>query len=101
LLHKERKSMLTLTETASTVVKSIVDRDPTISDGALRIATGETSNDFAISVVSEPQPGDALIESHGAKVFVESGASTVLDDKTLDADVSEAGAITFALVPQS
>lgn len=93
--------MLTLTETASTVVKSIVDRDPNVVDGAMRIATGSTSRDFAISVVTEPQPGDALVESYGARVFVEPGASLVLDDKTLDANVTEEGAVSFALVPQA
>ncbi len=92
--------MLTLTETASTVVKGIVDRDPNVVDGAMRIATGGTDHDFAISVVSEPQPGDAVVESRGARVFVESGASLALDDKTLDATVTDEGAITFALVPQ-
>ena len=93
--------MLTLTETASTVVKSIVDRDPNVVDGAMRIATGSTSHDFAISVVSEAEPGDALVESYGARVFVEPGASLVLDDKTLDANVTEEGAVSFALVPQA
>lgn len=93
--------MLTLTETASTVVKSIVDRDPNIVDGAMRIATGNTSNDFSISVVSEPQPGDSVVEAHGARVFVEPGASLILDDKTLDATVSEEGAIAFALTQQA
>lgn len=93
--------MLTLTETASTVVKSIVDRDPNVVDGAMRIATGATSHDFAISVVSEPEPGDALVEAYGARLFVEPGASLVLEDKTLDATVSEEGAVAFALTQQT
>jgi iron-sulfur cluster assembly protein len=93
--------MLTLTETASTVVKGIIDRDATIADGGLRIATAPgTERDLQVEVVAEPQPGDALIETDGARVFVSDAASTVLDDKTLDAQLGENGSVTFALVPQ-
>lgn len=93
--------MLTLTETASTVVKSIVDQDQTVTDGGLRIGQ-MPGNDrqFQIAVVAEPQPGDALVEDAGAKVFLEPATTALLDDKTLDAQVGENGAVTFALIPQ-
>ena len=93
--------MLTLTETASTVVKSIIDRDQNSTDGALRIASGRNDRDFAIAVVSTPEPGDQLVEQHGAKVYLEPSASVALDDKTLDAEVTETGAVSFALVEQA
>ncbi|MEP6478368.1 MAG: iron-sulfur cluster assembly accessory protein [Rhodoglobus sp.] len=92
--------MLTLTETASTVVKGIVERDPTVTDGGLRIATKPGDSDLQVSVVAEAQPGDALIETDGARVYVSDAASAVLDDKTLDAHLGENGSVTFALVPQ-
>lgn len=93
--------MLTLTETASTVVKSIVDQDQTVTDGGLRIGQ-MPGNDrqFQIAVVAEPLPGDALVEDAGARVFLEPAATALLDDKTLDAQVGENGAVTFALIPQ-
>ena len=94
--------MLTLTETAVTVVKSIVNQDPTVTDGALRIHHGQgTDRDFEIAVVADGQPGDAVVESAGARVFVAESATAVLDDKTLDAEVGENGAVTFALIPQA
>ncbi len=93
--------MLTLTETATTVVKSIVDRDPNVADGAVRIGRGATDRDFAIAVVDAPQPGDDVVESDGARVYLEPAVSLVLEDKTLDAHVTETGAVTFALVSQS
>ena len=93
--------MLTLTETATTVVKSIVDRDTTVTDGALRIGTTPGNDrEFQIAVVEQGQPGDAVIENNGARVFVAETATGVLDDKTLDAEVGENGSVTFALVPQ-
>jgi iron-sulfur cluster assembly protein len=93
--------MLTLTETATTVVKQIVSGTPDATDGGLRIDSGtQEDRNFAISVVPGPQPGDALVESDGARIFLESRASTVLDDKVLDAQLGENGAVTFALIPQ-
>lgn len=93
--------MLTLTETATTVVKSIVDRDPVVTDGALRIGTTPgNEREFQISVVADGQPGDRLVENDGARVLVAAAATAVLDDKTLDAQVGENGSVTFALVPQ-
>jgi len=100
LLHKERKHMLTLTETATTVVKSIVERDPQVTDGALRIQPGDSERDFAVAVVGQGEPGDSLVESNGARIFLEPTAAEALGDKTLDAEVGESGAVTFALVPQ-
>lgn len=94
--------MLTLTESASTVVASIVDREPSTTTGALRIAPGSAGgNEFNVAVVSEPLPGDQVIESGGARVCLEPSAAAALDDKTLDAQVNESGAVTFALVPQA
>lgn len=92
--------MLTLTETATTVVKSIVERDPKVTDGALRIQPGENARDFSLTIVEQGQPGDSLVESNGAKVYLEPMVAEVLDDKTLDAELSETGSATFALIPQ-
>jgi Fe-S cluster assembly iron-binding protein IscA len=93
--------MLTLTETATTVVKQIVAGTSSTTEGGLRIgAESESDRDFAVSVVAAPVPGDLSVESNGAKVYLEPRASAILEDKTLDAEVGENGSVTFALVPQ-
>lgn len=93
--------MLTLTDTATTVVKTIVASTPDVQEGGLRIAPGAGEDrDLAVSVVPAAQPGDQTVERDGATVFLESGTSELLDDKTLDAQVGENGSVTFALVPQ-
>jgi iron-sulfur cluster assembly protein len=93
--------MLTLTETATTAVKSIVDRNPTLADGGLRIDSGpDGGNSFGVALVPEPQPGDTTVESDGARVFLEQNASRILDDKVLDAQVGQDGDVTFALGAQ-
>lgn len=91
--------MLTLTETATSAVKAIIDQTPDAE--GLRIGSGPEENPgFAVSVVSSPEPGDSTVESAGARVFLEPAAAAVLDDKCLDAQIGDTGTVTFALVPQ-
>lgn len=94
--------MLTLTETASTVVKTIVSQSPdAATEGGLRIDAAEGgSPDFALSVVAAPEPADAVVENAGARVFVEETAAEVLADKVLDAQVGQDGSVQFAIALQ-
>lgn len=94
--------MLTLTDTASTVVKTIAAQSPGAEDGGLRIsdAAGESAN-FAVAVAPTPEPTDAVVEQDGARVFLDVSASVALDDKVLDASVDENGAVSFALASQA
>ena len=93
--------MLTLTETATTAVKSIVDRNPTLADGGLRIDSGpDGGGSFGVALVPEAQPGDITVQSGGARVFLEENASRILEDKVLDAEVGRDGDVTFALGSQ-
>ena len=71
--------MLTLTETATTAVKSIIDRNPTLADGGLRIDSGpDGGSSFGVALVPEAQAGDTTVESGGARVFLEENASRIL-----------------------
>ncbi len=93
--------MLTLTETATTVVKSIVSRAPDKADGGLRIINNsEDGTQLGVEVVAAPVPGDQVVDTDGARVFLEPSAATVLDNKVLDAQVADTGAVTFSLTPQ-
>lgn len=38
-----------------------------------------------------------MVESGGARVFLEETAAAALDDKILDADVNEQGAVRFSI----
>ena len=90
--------MLTLTDTATTVVKSIVEKAPQADAAGLRIhGDSADATNFSVTVVTDAEPGDAVVESDGARVFLEPNASQALDDKVLDAEVSDVGAVTFAL----
>ena len=90
--------MLTLTDSASTVVKSIVERTPDTTDAALRISASEPgATDLSLAVATQAEPNDTVIEAAGATVFVEQNAALVLDDKVLDAQIDDEGAVKFSI----
>jgi iron-sulfur cluster assembly protein len=45
--------------------------------------------------------GDQVIETSGARVFLEPGAAVALDDKSLDAQVDDQGTVAFTLADQT
>ncbi|GAB3918996.1 hypothetical protein GCM10011575_29140 [Microlunatus endophyticus] len=91
--------MLTLTENASNIVSTIVDKQVESDDRGLRIS-GPTDGAFAISAVQGAEPGDTVVESGDATVYLEPSASEVLDDKVLDAQVTAEGDVQFQLAQQ-
>jgi Fe-S cluster assembly iron-binding protein IscA len=93
--------MLTLTENATTVIRSLGAR-PELSEGAgLRITSAADGPDrLAISTASTPEAGDQVVDNEGARVFLEPRAAEVLDDKVLDARVDDQGTVEFLLVAQ-
>ena len=81
--------MLALTEDACQAIEGILEQ---ATPGAgMRIApnleTGAAG--LQLSVVSGPADGDQVIDSDGATVFVDALATPLLDDKVLDANVTD------------
>jgi Fe-S cluster assembly iron-binding protein IscA len=89
--------MLTLTDTASTAVKTIAARAlGQDADGGLRISS--TSEDgYAVAIATAPESTDVVVENHGAQVFLEKEASDALTDKVLDAQLDTDGSVSFAI----
>ena len=94
--------MLTLTENASTVVKNIANQTPDAAGSGLRIAAIDAdSTELNLAVVTSPEAADDVVETDGALVFLEPTASTLLDDKVLDARVDDNGSVSFAIALQA
>ncbi len=86
--------MLTLTNHAQDAVRTLT-QDPQAPERAgLRIAAGNQG--LELMLVAEPAPGDALIDDDGARVFLESQAANLLDERTLDAKI-EGDKVNFFL----
>jgi iron-sulfur cluster assembly protein len=74
----------------------------TSETGGLRMTAERTGNQasFKLRVVPLPAEDDAVIEDHGARVFVEADAADLLDDKVLDATTDQ-DQVAFMVVDQS
>ena len=94
--------MLTLTENANTVVKSIIDQSGTGQQAGLRISQDEPDSPALHVMPTEaPQPGDQVLDEDGARVFLEETAAATLDDKVLDAQVDANGGVQFTIANQN
>jgi iron-sulfur cluster assembly protein len=97
--------VLTLTENANNVVKTIVDQAaPNGQEGHAGLRISQDAPDSpALNVMptEAPQPGDQVLEDSGARVFLEETAAVTLDDKVLDAQVDENGGVQFSIAPQA
>ena len=93
--------MLTLTENASTVVRTLVDQTGAADQAGLRISQDAPDSPALHVIPTEaPQPGDQVVEEDGARVFLEEVAAVTLDDKVLDAQVDARGGVQFTIAPQ-
>ncbi|GAA1613148.1 iron-sulfur cluster biosynthesis family protein [Kribbella sancticallisti] len=93
--------MLTLTENATLVIKSITGVEGAPEGAGVRISQENPADPaLAVTTTEAPFPGDAVVEESGARVFLEENASAALDDKILDAAVDDKGGVEFLLVPQ-
>ncbi len=92
--------MLTLTDNATTLIKNLADQTAVAENAGLRISTADGSEGLSVDLTPEPEPTDQVVESAGARVFLEQNAAIALDDKVLDAQLDEGGAVTFAIGQQ-
>lgn len=92
--------MLTLTENARTVVEELTAGSGLPETGGLRIAESPAqSGELELALVPEPVPGDEVVTSGAAHVFVAPEASEMLAHQSLDAESTPDGT-GFTLVPQ-
>ncbi len=90
--------MLTLTENASTVVKSITDQTTAEESAGLRItADGADASALNVAPSEAALPGDKVVEEGGARLFLSEDAAQSLEDKILDAEVDESGGVQFMI----
>jgi Fe-S cluster assembly iron-binding protein IscA len=90
--------MLTLTENASTIVKTLTAQAVDSPEGGLRITSSDASDTaFSVTVTPAPDAHDQVISEGEARVFVDESTSVLLDDKELDAQLDADGAVHFAL----
>ena len=94
--------MLTLTDQAVAAIRNLTARPGLSAEAGLRIAPEDGgTGGLALSLTDGPQAGDRVIEESDVQVFVQPDAAATLEDKALDAQVSEDGEVSFLLQPQA
>jgi Fe-S cluster assembly iron-binding protein IscA len=88
--------VLTLTQTAVTEIRNLLDTPELSQASGVRI-TSESDGALVLAVSGGPAEGDAVIDEQGARVFLDSEAGELLDDKTLDAGVDPDGNLQFSI----
>jgi Fe-S cluster assembly iron-binding protein IscA len=100
--ERETHLVLTLTENASTVVKTIVDQSSSADQAGLRISQDAVDSPALHVIATErPLPGDQVLEEDGARVFLEETAAETLEDKVLDAQLDDNGGVQFTISQQT
>jgi Fe-S cluster assembly iron-binding protein IscA len=94
--------MLTITDAAAEVIRGLSSQADGSADAGVRIASqAETAGALTLSVANGPENTDKVIETGGARLFLDPTAANLLDDKALDADVDSQGAVAFLVTDQT
>jgi Fe-S cluster assembly iron-binding protein IscA len=89
--------MLTVTANAATAIRDIISQDAVPPGAGLRIAADESGNGLVLSLEAEPFEGDQVVDSAGARLFLDQYAAAMLDDKELDVTIDPSGDLQFAV----
>ena len=85
--------MLALTDNATSAIKDLTTQPQVPNGSGLRIAPApDGSGELQLSLQQQPTPGDEVIDTSGARVFLEPNTATLLADQILDAQITDAGA---------
>lgn len=94
--------MLTLTDSAVTAIRNLTAQPELPDETGLRIMSQDQGGPaFQVTLAENPTDGDQVIETEGARVFLEPGAAVALDDKSLDAQVDDEGTVAFTLAERA
>ena len=96
--------MLTITPQASEALRVILNSDSVPDDAVIRVSADQPTDGgvpgaLSIAVVESALEEDQRVQAEDVEVAVDPTAAEVLDDKQLDATVSE-GQIAFSIVEQ-
>jgi Fe-S cluster assembly iron-binding protein IscA len=92
--------MLTVTDNAAAEIRNLTGRPDLPEGGGMRIASDPAAGALTLSLAPAPVGGDAVVDASGARVFLDSAALSVLDDKALDATVDQEGRVQFVVAEQ-
>ncbi|MEU7710814.1 iron-sulfur cluster biosynthesis family protein [Micromonospora chalcea] len=87
--------MLTMTDNAVLVIRDLAAQQDVADAGGLRIAADTEAGSLSIELVPEPVRGDQVVDTEGARIFLDSDAAELLNDTAVDAVVDDEGVVQF------
>lgn len=87
--------MLSLTDTAADLVRTLADDAGLPPSGGVRIDTDPSSHALSMGLSANPDNADTVVAKHGARLFLSSPAAERLADATLCAEVSADRSVFF------
>jgi iron-sulfur cluster assembly protein len=94
-------TVLTLTDRAAETIRTLITQPGVPDETGLRMSLPDGEAGALTLSLEGPQPGDAVIEDAGAKVFVQPDAAEILEDRELDGQLDEDGQASFILGSQA
>jgi iron-sulfur cluster assembly protein len=91
--------VLTLTTGAAQVIQDLVADHP---GAGLRISSNPVDADrieLGLAVTANPEPTDEIVDEQGSQVFLDLQVAPLLEDRTLDVEVSDDHEVAFKLLP--
>ncbi|MEU5720755.1 MULTISPECIES: iron-sulfur cluster biosynthesis family protein [unclassified Micromonospora] len=87
--------MLTMTDNAVLVIRDLAEQQDVADGGGLRIAADTDAGSLSIELVPQPVQGDQVVDTEGARIFLDADAAQLLNDTSVDAVVDEEGIVQF------
>ncbi|MFE9653317.1 MULTISPECIES: iron-sulfur cluster assembly accessory protein [unclassified Micromonospora] len=87
--------MLTMTDNAVLVIRDLAEQQDVADGGGLRIAADTDAGSLSIELVPQPAQGDQVVDTQGARIFLDADAAQLLNDTSVDAVVDEEGIVQF------
>ncbi|WP_328339668.1 HesB/IscA family protein [Micromonospora sp. NBC_00421] len=92
--------MLTMTDNAVLVIRDLAAQQDVAQDGGLRIAADTEAGALTIELVPVPAQGDQVVDTEGARIFLDPEAAELLNDTSVDASVDDEGVVQFGFTEQ-
>ncbi|MBM7079394.1 MULTISPECIES: adhesin [Micromonospora] len=92
--------MLTMTDNAVLVIRDLAAQQDVAQDGGLRIAADTEAGALTIELVPVPAQGDQVVDTEGARIFLDADAAELLNDSSVDASVDDEGVVQFGFTEQ-
>jgi Fe-S cluster assembly iron-binding protein IscA len=86
--------MMSVTDEAIGFIRRLTDWPGRSADAGMRIAAGPMPGSLRAQVTDRPHDEDQVIDTSGARVFLDAAAAHALDGKTLNASIVD-GRVTF------